>query len=75
MSTTVLNAMGLKCPRPLFEVSKKMKTIPEGERLEVHADDPAFKADIEAWCRRMKHEIVEFRKEDDRQVAVLEKKG
>ncbi len=71
MAHDTLVALGLKCPRPLFEVSKRAKQLPPGGLLEVHADDPAFKLDIEAWCRRTGHELVELRQEPDRFVATI----
>lgn len=58
MNTKTLITLGMKCPRPLFEVSKTMKTVAAGEQLEVVADDPAFKLDIEAWCRRTGTNLV-----------------
>ena len=58
MRETVLIAVGMKCPRPLFEVNKAMKTLAAAEILVVHADDPAFPPDIQAWCRRTGHELV-----------------
>jgi tRNA 2-thiouridine synthesizing protein A len=44
-----------------------------GELLEVFADDPAFKPDIQAWCRRTGHELYEFRHEADRFIAIIRK--
>ena len=62
----LLIATGLKCPRPLFEVSRALKEV-----LEVRADDPAFKLDIEAWCRRTGNQLVELRREEDIYQAVV----
>jgi TusA-related sulfurtransferase len=59
----------MKCPRPLFEVSKTIKTLAAGEELEVVADDPAFRLDIEAWCRRTGNSLLDLRREPDRFVA------
>jgi tRNA 2-thiouridine synthesizing protein A len=60
----LLIATGLKCPRPLFEVSRALKELATGDVLEVKADDPAFKLDIEAWCRRTGNELVELHREE-----------
>jgi TusA-related sulfurtransferase len=75
MSGRIQDALGLKCPQPLFEVNKSMKDLAAGETLEVHADDPAFKLDIEAWCRRTGNVLVELRREGSRFVAILRKAG
>ena len=73
MATETLDAMGMKCPKPLFEVSKRIRQMEEGEELEVFADDPAFKPDIEAWCRRTGNELVDLVKEEKRTVATIKK--
>jgi TusA-related sulfurtransferase len=63
MSDRTLNAAGMKCPRPLFEVSRCIKEMTVGQELEVRADDPAFKPDIEAWCRRTGNTLLDLRRE------------
>lgn len=50
MPDKTLDVVGMKCPRPLFEIIKEIKAMQSGQILEVIADDPAFKPDIEAWC-------------------------
>jgi tRNA 2-thiouridine synthesizing protein A len=73
MSDKNLDTTGMKCPKPLFEVSKMMKTIAPDEVLEVLADDPAFKPDIEAWCRRTGNALLEIRADGRRLVARVKK--
>ena len=49
-----LDCTGMLCPRPLFEISKKIKDEVEvGQVLLVECKDPAFKADVTAWTGRM----------------------
>lgn len=69
----ILSTIGMKCPKPLFEVHRNMKAMAEGEVLEVAADDPAFKLDIKAWCNRTGNELVELRDESPRLVAIIRK--
>jgi TusA-related sulfurtransferase len=71
MADRVLIAVGMKCPRPLFEVSRCIRSMEIGQTLEVQADDPAFKPDIEAWCRRTGNALLELRREGARFVASL----
>ncbi len=71
----VLDATGLKCPRPLFEVSKALKEVEPGDVLEVRADDPAFKLDIEAWCRRTGNDLVELRRDQLTFTALVRRVG
>lgn len=72
-SRTVLLALGMKCPRPLLEVHKAMRNLPSGAVLEVVADDPAFRLDIEAWCRRTGNPLVDLHRAADRTTAVIRK--
>jgi tRNA 2-thiouridine synthesizing protein A len=69
----LLVAIGMKCPKPLIEVHKAMKEIDVGQTLEVHANDPAFKLDIEAWCRRTGNPLLELEKTGDVFVAKIKK--
>jgi len=73
MADKELNAIGIKCPRLLFEVHKKMGEMDVGQSLEIKADDPAFKLDIEAWCRRTGHLLVELLEDERLYVATIEK--
>jgi len=70
-----LDATGLKCPRPLFEVSKAMNELEPGQVLQAKADDPAFKLDIEAWCRRTGNELVELRRDQQTFIACVRRAG
>jgi tRNA 2-thiouridine synthesizing protein A len=73
MGNKVLITVGMKCPQPLFEVHKNIKELLAGEVLEVHADDPAFKLDIEAWCKRTGHELVDLEKVESKFIARVRK--
>ncbi len=73
MAMETLDAIGLKCPKPLFEISKKMRGMSIGDELRIQADDPAFKPDIEAWCRRTGNELLELTKDDNTMTALVKK--
>lgn len=73
MADMRLNAIGIKCPKPLFEVHKKIGELTAGQTLQIQADDPAFKLDIEAWCRRTGHQLLELGQEDAIYTATIEK--
>ncbi len=45
-----LDCRGQQCPQPILGVARKARGMPGGV-LEVVADDPAFKLDIESWAR------------------------
>jgi len=66
-----LDCRGLNCPMPIVKISQAMKGLVPGDMLTVMASDPSFGADIEAWTRKMNHQIVSFIEENGVQTAVL----
>lgn len=72
MSAVTLDCRKLRCPMPIVRISQAVKTMSCGEKLRVEASDPAFKADLEAWVRRLGHRLVEFH-DGPVQQAVIEK--
>ena len=55
---------GLFCPMPIVKVSKDIKEIEVGQVLEMLADDPGSKPDMEAWVKQTGHEMVDTQEED-----------
>ena len=49
--TLKVDACGIQCPGPILKLKQNMETLQPGERLEIHATDPGFPRDAEAWCR------------------------
>ena len=45
-----LDTTGLSCPLPVLKAKKAMKALREGERLKVHATDPASTIDFRHFC-------------------------
>ncbi len=45
-----LECVGLSCPMPIVQTSKKMKELEPGQVLEITADDEGIKEDMPAWC-------------------------
>jgi tRNA 2-thiouridine synthesizing protein A len=58
MADIQLDCQDLNCPMPIVRISQKMKTMRDGQTLEVTATDPAFSADIRAWVSKMGHELL-----------------
>ncbi|MFQ5466538.1 MAG: sulfurtransferase TusA family protein [Kiloniellaceae bacterium] len=50
MTTTILDAKGLRCPLPVLRARKAMKPLAAGDILEVHATDPSSVQDFHAFC-------------------------
>jgi tRNA 2-thiouridine synthesizing protein A len=55
-----LDCKDLRCPMPIVRISQAVKTMAVGDTLRIEASDSAFRADLEAWTRRMGHLLVEF---------------
>lgn len=70
-----LDCRGLNCPMPIVRLSQLARGLPIGARIRISADDPAFRADLEAWVRRLGHTIVHVSEEPGGAVvAVVEKR-
>jgi len=54
---------GLFCPMPIVKISKDIKEIGVGQVLEMLADDPGSKADMEAWVKQTGHQMLDSREE------------
>lgn len=45
-----IDACGMQCPGPIMKLSETIKTLDNGEILELSTTDPGFKSDVSAWC-------------------------
>ncbi len=68
-----LDCSGMQCPGPIMKVFESMKTMQDGEILEISASDPGFAADIASWCRRTGNVLVSNEKRGNDYVAVVRK--
>ena len=46
----VLDCRGQRCPLPIIALARRIGEVPFGAVVELHADDPAARSDIPAWC-------------------------
>ena len=69
----VLDCIGLYCPEPIFRTRLALDDLEVGGVLEVTADDPAAEDDIKRLVRRLGHEILDVKLEDE-EVKFLIKK-
>ncbi len=58
-----LDCRGLLCPMPIIQIAQAIREIQIGQILEMLADDPGSKADMEAWARQTAHELLEIQQE------------
>ncbi len=75
MTTTenTTDLTGLKCPMPIVRLAKFVKEVEAGSEFTVVADDPAFCLDVESWCERTGHELMNLDKTSERFVARIRK--
>lgn len=70
-----LDACGLQCPGPIMKLAEAVKQAAEGETIEIKTTDPAFGADVEAWCRRTGNTFESMSSSKGVTTAVLKKGG
>ena len=58
-----LDCVGLICPMPIVQTSKKIKELKPGQVLEVAADDEGIKEDMPAWCNTTGNEFLGMEEE------------
>ena len=58
-----LDCVGLYCPMPIYETSKKIEELKAGEILEVIADDQGIKRDMPAWAETTGNEFLGIEEE------------
>ena len=53
-----VDTSGKFCPVPILEVSKAIKSVGVGQIVEIVATDPGVEADMPAWCKATRNELV-----------------
>lgn len=59
-----LDLRGLKCPLPVIKARKKMRTLAQGNLLEVETTDPLAVIDIPHFCNEDGHQLVTSEKHE-----------
>ncbi len=58
-----IDTCGTRCPIPLLRAKQALKSMNEGEYLEVLASDPSAKPDFDAMLKHLTHELVSYHSE------------
>ena len=58
-----LDCVGLFCPEPVFRTRMQLDEMKIGETLEILADDPAARSDIENLAKNLGQEIMSVTQE------------
>ena len=54
-----VDAKNLKCPQPLLLTKLHIKKLNKSQVLLLEATDPHTDLDLEVWCERFHHEIID----------------
>lgn len=73
MSNITLDCSGLNCPIPILRLSKAVRSLKTGERLEMIATDPGSVKDIQAWSKQTGNTLVESKQDNEKFLFVVEK--
>jgi SAM-dependent methyltransferase/TusA-related sulfurtransferase len=71
----VLNGCGHVCGTLEPAMKAALRALASGQVLEVHADDPAARLGVPAWCRLAGHALLTAIEEDDRRTRFFLRKG
>jgi tRNA 2-thiouridine synthesizing protein A len=58
-----LDCVGLFCPEPVFRTRMQLDEMKIGETIEILADDPAARSDIENLAKNLGQEILSVTQE------------
>jgi TusA-related sulfurtransferase len=70
-----LDVRGRACPIPIVELMRAIKTMADGDEIDVHADDRAFPSDVRAWCSKTGHCLVDLATREEAHVATVRKEA
>lgn len=70
-----LDATHLLCPLPVLKARKRLKSMANGDILELRADDPAAVIDVPHFCHEAGHALIETREDGAAQIYVIRKGG
>jgi TusA-related sulfurtransferase len=70
----VLDCIGLYCPEPVFRTRLALDELEAGQTLEITADDPAAEEDLKRLAKRLGHEVLDLKVEDDEIIILIRKK-
>ncbi len=73
MNHVTLDCTGLNCPLPILRLSKAVKNLKTGERLELIATDPGSVKDVQAWSKQTGNTLVESRQDSEKYKFIVEK--
>jgi tRNA 2-thiouridine synthesizing protein A len=71
MSKQTLDARRMLCPLPVIKAQNQIKTMSQGEELDVICTDPGALHDIPAWARINGHDVIATQQNDDELIITV----
>ncbi|HZJ78640.1 MAG TPA: FAD-dependent oxidoreductase [Clostridia bacterium] len=68
-----VDACGMQCPGPILKLSTALKSVNEGDVIEISTSDPAFASDVEGFCKRTGNSFLEISSKNGISVAKIKK--
>lgn len=68
-----LDCTGLYCPEPVFRVRLELDDMQPGQTIKVLADDPAAEEDIKRLVKRLGHQILEIKTDNENVEFIIRK--
>lgn len=63
MGTRTIDAVGLRCPQPILQLTIAMPEIASGDIIMLKADCDSFEQDIASWCERLDKTLLSITKD------------
>jgi tRNA 2-thiouridine synthesizing protein A len=68
-----VDASGLNCPLPLLRLKKALMEVQSGDVIKIIATDPAAHLDIGVYVDQTGHQLLEFKRIENRQIFFIRK--
>jgi tRNA 2-thiouridine synthesizing protein A len=68
-----VDALGLLCPLPVLKARKRLKSLTQGQVLQLLADDPAAVIDVPHFCNESGHSLIGQSETDGHQIYLIRK--
>jgi tRNA 2-thiouridine synthesizing protein A len=70
-----IDVSGKCCPMPIVDTNKAIKSLQQGEQLEILATDPGTQKDIPSWCKRTGNELIASEADNGQYRYLIKKAG
>lgn len=64
-----MDAVGLRCPQPILQITIAMPDIAAGDVLICKANCDSFEDDVRSWCERLNKTLLSITKDADSDIV------